>query len=823
MLADGRILIEAGVDEVGNQIGAIEAFNPETTAFTLAGPVAEVNAAPFLVASAPANDATDIPVDSIIALRFSKLLSPRTANAETVTLNSSEGRAYAKVVAAENGRMIFVSPFEPLTANTTYTLTIDRASDGVNNVVPATVTFTTAKGEDKETGAPDEPDWVPDGNALRGDWTSKNTKSPWQDLPRLEAETGVTALSGQALTLRGQPLANVTMEIDGVRTTTDNTGRFLLKSLNAGHHVLKIDGTTVSHPGGSYGIFRAGVDVTAGKTNALDYTIWMPRLDMANAVTISSPTTTDVSVTTKRIPGLELRLPSQTLIRDSNGQSVTQLSITPIPTDRPPFPLPVGIHVPVFFTIQPGASDIIPPRAQLIYPNFTNSRPGTRIDFWTYDPEVKGWYVYGQGTVTPNGSQIMPDPGVVLYAFNGTMVATPNLAPPEGPKPCNPASEMGDPVDGATGLYLYTKTDFSIPDTFPIEFTRTYRTRDQMSRPFGIGTSHSFEMFIVGATWPYTFVDLILPDGGRVHYDRVSGGTSFIDAVYEHTGGPSPFYKSRIRWVGGWELKLRDGSSFIFPDGENQVVPGKAAVISMRDRHGNALILTRDGDGNLIKITSPNGRFIELTYDGFDRITKAKDNIGREILYAYDASGRLSQVTELNLGTTKYTYDTSNRMLTVEDPRGIVRRTTFNDEGFVTAVTYAQGTAEQATITYERQPGTNLLASTLDPRGRRTGYVYDTQGNILSITQLQGTPDAITTTFEYEPQFNNITRVTDPLGRRLTYTYDSFGVLTSVTDGQGDRVSMVYDSTGRLTTLTDELQRTFQFVYEKGDLVSVID
>ena len=878
LLADGRILIESGVDEVGNQIGAIEAFNPDTMAFTLAGPVADVNAAPFLVASVPANDATDVPVDSIIALRFSKLLSPRTANSETVTLNSSEGRAYAKVVAAENGRMVFVSPFEPLTANTTYTVTIDRAGDGVNNVVPATVTFTTAKGEDRETGAPDEPDWIPDENALRGDWTSKNTKSPWQDLPRLEAETGVTALSGQALTLRGQPLANVTMEIDGVKTTTDNTGRFLLKSLSAGHHVLKIDGTTVSHPGGSYGIFRAGVDVTAGKTNALDYTIWMPRLDMANAVTISSPTTTNVSVTTKRIPGLELRLPSQTLIRDINGQAVTQLSITPIPTDRPPFPLPVGIHVPVFFTIQPGGSAIIPPRAQLIYPNFTNSLPGTRIDFWTYDPEVKGWYVYGQGTVTPNGSQIMPDPGVVLYAFNGTMVATPNLAPPEGPKPCNPASEMGDPVDGATGLYVYTKTDFSIPDTFPIEFTRTYRTRDQMSRPFGIGTSHSFEMFIVGATWPYTFVDLILPDGGRLHYDRVSGGTSFIDAVYEHTGGPSPFYKSRIRWVGGWELKLRDGSSFIFPDGENQVVPGKAAVISMRDRHGNALILTRDGNGNLTRITSPNGRWIELTYDGSSRITKAKDNIGREILYAYDPSGRLSQVTELNLGTTKYTYDTSNRMLTVEDPRGvvyvtneydansrvikqtmaddtpgtttdnpthlyayttnaggkviqtdytdprgIVRRTTFNDEGFVTAVTYAQGTAEQATITYERQPGTNLLASTLDPRGRRTGYVYDTQGNILSITQLQGTPDAITTTFEYEPQFNNITRVTDPLGRRLTYTYDSFGALTSVTDGQGDRVSMAYDSAGRLTTLTDELQRTFQFIYEKGDLVSVID
>src|SRR6185369_4870740 len=191
-----------------------------------------------------------------------------------------------------------------------------------------------------------------------------------------------------------------------------------------------------------------------------------------------------------------------------------------------------------------------PPRARLIYPNFTTSSPGTRIDFWNYDPEGKGWYVYGQGTVTPDGSQIMPDPGVVLYEFSGTMVATPTLAPPDGPKPCNPASEMGDPVDTATGLFVYSKTDFVIPDTLPITFTRTYRQLDTQVRPFGIGMSHSYEMFLVGTTWPYTFVDLILPDGGRVHYDRISAGTSFNDAVAVHSRGASAFYQSRNRRVG---------------------------------------------------------------------------------------------------------------------------------------------------------------------------------------------------------------------------------------------------------------------------------
>jgi RHS repeat-associated protein len=876
LLADGRVLIEAGIDEVGNSIRVIEAFNPESSEFSVAGPVPEVAGAPYLVASLPANDATDVPVDSLIALRFSKLLAAQTVSPETVVLNSLEGRTFAKLVAAESGRLVFVSPLEPLEPNTTYTLTIDQASDGVNSVVPATVTFTTAEGpQDKQPDTPDQPDWIPDHNALRGDWTSKSPRSPWQDLPNLEAEAGVTALSGQTLTLRGQPLANVTLEINGTKTVTDSSGRFLLESLNAGHQVLKIDGGTASRPGGTYGIFRAGVEITAGKTNALSYTIWMPRLDMANAARISSPTTTDVSITTPRIPGLELRLPSQTLIRDLDGQPVTQLSITPIPTDRPPFPLPEGIHVPVFFTIQPGGSRIIPPRARLVYPNFTTSLPGTRIDFWNYDPEGKGWYVYGQGTVTPDGSQIMPDPGVVLYEFSGTMVATPTIAPPEAPKPCDPDSSCGEPVDASTGIFVYKKADLAVADAMPINLTRTYRSRDTQMRPFGIGASHPYEMFIVGATWPYTFIDLILADGGRVHFDRVSPGTSFGDAVYEHTASPSVFYKSRIRWVGGWELKLKDGRVFLFPDGENQVVPRKAALIGMRDRYNNSLTLTRDSDGNLTRITTQNGRYIDFTYVS-NRITKAKDNIGREVNYTYDASGRLKEVLGTNGGVTKYTYDTSSRMLTVEDARGIVfltneydangrvfkqtmaddtpanstdnptfqfayttdtngkitqvdvtdqrgivERKIFGSSGYVDSRIFAVGRPEQQTITYQRQLGTNLVDTTIDGLGRKFRNIYDPAGNLTTETVLADTPQAVSWNYTYEPLYNQVTTITDPLGRRITLGYDSLGNITSVTDPLGHTTTSTYNSSGQVLTSTDAVGNVTRYGYEMGLLATL--
>jgi len=58
--------------------------------------------------------------------------------------------------------------------------------------------------------------------------------------------------------------------------------------------------------------------------------------------------------------------------------------------------------------------------------------------------------------------------------------------------------------------------------TLPIVLTRTYRQNDSGSRAFGIGSSHSYELFLVGDTNPYTFMDLILPDGERIHFVRTT-------------------------------------------------------------------------------------------------------------------------------------------------------------------------------------------------------------------------------------------------------------------------------------------------------------
>ena len=865
---DGNVLVEGGIDGSGNEIATSEIFNTESLSFE---PAANSTNAPaqnnaYVAGSVPANEAVDVPTDAVIGLRFSRALAVQTLNSGTITLNGPHGAVATRVVPAEGGRLAFITPLPALDPGTTYTVSFAGATDSAGVVLPSLLSFTTT-GKENGNGAGDE-DFIPNDDNLRGNWRSKPVNSEAQSLPPLQAAEGVTALAGQVLALNGRPLANVSLQVGAASAQTDQTGRFLLTNLAEGHHVMRLDGRPASVAGKTYGVFKIGIDIIAGKTNLLGYTIWMPKLDTGHAVNIGSPTTRDTVITNPLIPGLELRLPQQTVIRDMDGNTVTQLSITPIPTNQPPFPLPAGVKVPVFFTIQPGGSQVIPPRAQLIYPNFTNEPAGGRIDFWNYDAEDKGWYIYGKGTVSANGKQIIPDPGVVLYEFTGAMISDPSNAPPEGPEDCQECKD-GDPVDLGTGLFVYNQTDLVIQDVIPLALTRTYRPRDTVSRPFGIGTSHPYEIFLVGDFNTYAFIELILPDGGHIRYERLFPGINF-DTQFEHTATPGAFYKSILAWNGGgWNLTLRNGTVYNFPDSDGMIGPRFAAMTGMHDRNGNSLILTRN-NGNLTKITSPNGRWIDFTYDASNRITQARDNIARTVNYTYDASGRLATVTDANGGVTQYTYDTSNRMTKVTDPKGVafltntydtnsrvtkqtqadsttylysytigangkisqtdvtdprgnVRRVTFNTTGAVMTDTFPVGKPEQQTITYTRQANTDQLLSMTDALSRRTDYVYDTMGNLTSFTSMAGTAQALTTSYTYDPVFNLLATVTDPLNHTITFGRDVKGNITSVKDALNHQATIFYNSQGQVTSVKDPLQNTTTVGYQAGFVSSVTD
>jgi hypothetical protein len=248
-----------------------------------------------------------------------------------------------------------------------------------------------------------------------------------QAAPPATAPAGVTALSGQIMSVDGQPLANVALRDGPGGTRTDAQGQFLMTKLPAGVSVLTIDGR---HAGADsktdYGLFEVQVTALAGQTTMLPFTSYLPKIDHSHDVTIPSPTTSDVVVKAATIPGLELHIPAGAILTDTDGKAVTRIGFTQIPLDRTPFPMPGKLEVPLHFTVQPGGAKVrclngAAVGAQLYYPNSQHALPGARATFYRYDPFKSGWTRYGAGGVSADGTQIIPDKTTLIYDLAGAL------------------------------------------------------------------------------------------------------------------------------------------------------------------------------------------------------------------------------------------------------------------------------------------------------------------------------------------------------------------------------------------------------------------
>lgn len=211
--------------------------------------------------------------------------------------------------------------------------------------------------------------WIP-----TSDWRTHLPPPVSQSLPPLQAPAGVTAVAGQVLTIYGSPLPGVTLQIGNKSVSSDSTGRFLLADLDAGNLKLDIVGSSANHNSQTFGLFEVGIPVEPQVTNVLPFTIWMPVLDTANAIVIPVPTSRETVATNLLTPGLELHIAAGTVIRDVDSNLVRAITLTPVPLDRPPFPLPTGVDVPIYFTLQPGLAHLqtrtgFSSYAWLVFPN----------------------------------------------------------------------------------------------------------------------------------------------------------------------------------------------------------------------------------------------------------------------------------------------------------------------------------------------------------------------------------------------------------------------------------------------------------------------
>jgi RHS repeat-associated protein len=901
LLPSSPVLVLGGLDAHGRNLGAAELYDPTTNQFVavqardLPRLLSELDnhAEPAMAGGIPTPDTVDFPVDGILSVRFSKRLQMQSLNAETVVLYGPLGMVKVKVVPVEAGSLVFITPGFELQPGASYTLLLNGPIDSVGQRLPfSSVRFKTATLPDglsrrsaanalsggisgtpgvadasagntdathgaqfteasRTTDGIDDEEWIPGPQNFQGNWrTARNPPSlSTKRLPK--AAFGVTALSGRVLRLNGKPLANVTLSIGEHKAQSDADGYFLLTDIPAGTQTLIMEGATANRPGAKYGYFESVVKIARGESNELPYTIWMPKLDTKHVITIPSPTTEEVVISSPRIPGFEVRIPAGVVLRDRAGKIVTEVGITPVPLDRATFPQPMDF--PAYYTVQPGGVVVQSVEGQqtrparLVYPNYTAAPPGTTTNAWLYDPAEKGWYIYGHGRVSRDGKVIEMDREVGLYEFTASAHSFgPDPGRGRGCPFCpgagggNPdargggsgsgkgaagvgkpgSEEAADPVSLSTGIFVQAEEDLVVEDLNPISVLRVYRHTNANLEMFGHGWSSPLNWYL----WKPgdgTKLNLVLPNGVQVEYVNTTG-TGCCTGVYKHTSSPGVFYNSTMYVMQGtssqlaWKLTLKDGRSYFF-------AAEGGGLISYTDRFGNKTTITRNQHSqsvidSITRITGPTGRWIAFTLNTDGTVAQMTDSIGRTYSYSYQ-SGYLQSVTDPAGGVRQYSYDSNNRLRTITDEtNNVIVTNDYDANGRVSQQTYANSGTMQFAYTLDVN-GKVTQTDVTDQRGNIRRVSFDSRGYITSSTYPVGTTEAQTTTFSLDSGTGRLLSSSDQLGRTTTYTYDAAGNVASITNlyGTANASTTTYTYEPyyyQLATVTDPLNHTWTIGYD---------
>ncbi len=210
--------------------------------------------------------------------------------------------------------------------------------------------------------------------------------------------------------------------------------------------------------------------------------------------------------------------------------------------------------------------------------------------------------------------------------------------------------------------------------------------------------------------------------------------------------------------------------------------------------------------------TYPDGSHLANTYDIHGRLTGMDDG-SNPVTFAYlspggytitDGSGATSQVLiditgqpaaiKDALGNLrKITYDNNGQPVLSVAPDGAAAKTSYDNNGNAAGLVDPLGNSVRANY----DPQFNGLQTFQDPLGATTNFTYDSQGNMQSIVYADGTGMQFATDFQ-----GLVEQAVNGRGQAIHYTYDSRGHVLTAQYPNGTTV-FTYDTRGNLHTASD--------------------
>ena len=424
--------------------------------------------------------------------------------------------------------------------------------------------------------------------------------------------------------------------------------------------------------------------------------------------------------------------------------------------------------------------------------------------------------------------------------------------------------EALDPVNMATGNYMYRKNFLETPGVVPLVLEITYNSVDNFRRRFAsAGWTHNYrnELTI------YESKIVVNIDSGRQETYILKGD------VYVSDDG---FTSRKIERLEGEEYRYKyineRQERFFFDDigrcikkltGEGRAIQFEYDELKLKKlstEFGTGYVFdyeeSNDGNSYVTKVSDFSGRSIELKYEDIDDkfsrtgkmhvLSEIHDEMGS--VYSFKYNDLCKMYTVINARNTVNLineYDGSGRVTRQIFPDGGEITVQYYDIGRKAIATHQNGsqtvyehdekfrsTVSRYTSGYEEftYNDTNDRTSHRNKNGNITSYEYDDKGNV--IVEKTPTGDVIKATYsesgmllsvevngkvvaqnEYDDK-DNLVSSSDALGRTIGYEYNEYKLPVKIINPDGTSISLSYDDRGNIDEIIDELGNTNKYSYD---------
>ena len=328
----------------------------------------------------------------------------------------------------------------------------------------------------------------------------------------------------------------------------------------------------------------------------------------------------------------------------------------------------------------------------------------------------------------------------------------------------------GDPINLATGNFIYHREYLRMKGLCPMEFKIFYNSVEQKQGVLGKGWVHNYQIYIQREK-----------QGVVLHWSdgREEIFVSQEDGQYTHLIGKQDALSET---PDGLVYKTTLGVSYVFDkEGRNTKV---------EDRNGNTLTFSYDIAGRLSEVKSISGEALRYQYDANNLLVEVADNIGRSVNLSYE-DGYLTQISDEENHIFQYGYDSNGNMCEITNGRNIQTiRNEYDSQGRVIKQSYPDG--GQMQIEYNDNARTLHVT---EQNGNKIDYIHDERFRSIETVYADGKIQ-----YAYNDQ-NQKTQVIDKRGNRTKYDYDKVGNLTLVENPLGEKLEMEYNAMKQTTRI----------------------